>query len=341
MLRFILVCLVLLLRSAVGLLPPPSPPLAIDGFGGTGTLAAYVGAFSATHVGLSAVRDTFIDGFGRSAGKLGLVGNDGWTLPQVWLGDGSSKDTITGRERLFPDEATAGRQIFRIFYSLVAAATLGGAFEAFGEIQRSSPVLPFLEPVTRSSGACAVLYFVAAAAQGISLASLVNPSPLSLVPGFQADPGAPLQLKRNDSLKLRPYGLTRITRHPLILPVVPWGVANACLSGGRVADVVLFVGLAIYALVGCYAQDKRAAAAAEVGTVFAKGDLTEFYADTSFLPFAAIIDGRQQSPLGSSGTDGEETNEKGWLFREVPWAYLTGGIAAGAVLEAATLRAIA
>ena len=104
---------------------------------------------------------------------------------------------------------------------------------------------------------------------------------------------APLQLKRDDSLKLRPYGLTRITRHPLILPVVPWGLANALLTGGRAADVVLFFGLALYALVGCYAQDLRAAEAAEVGTVFAKGDLTAFYATTSFVPFQAILDGRQ------------------------------------------------
>jgi len=68
--------------------------------------------------------------------------------------------------------------------------------------------------------------------------------------------------------------------------------ANALLTGGRAADVILFLGLGLYALAGCYAQDLRASAAAEVGTVFAKGDLTSFYADTSFVPFAAILDGR-------------------------------------------------
>merc|ERR1719162_184246 len=100
----------------------------------------------------------------------------------------------------------------------------------------------------------ALLFGVASIAQGISLASLVNPSPLSLVPGFEADDDAPLKLKRDGSLKLRPYGLTRITRHPLILPVVPWGLANAILTGGRAPDLVIFLGLAAYAVAGCKAQ---------------------------------------------------------------------------------------
>ena len=69
-------------------------------------------------------------------------------------------------------------------------------------------------------------------------------SPLSLVPGFEADAAALGGVKRDDSLKLRPYGLTRITRHPLILPVVPWGVANALLAGAHPPDLVVFLGLA-------------------------------------------------------------------------------------------------
>ena len=264
----------LLLSTSTSALLLPSLPLPEPS--SEAALAAYVGAFSATHVGLSAVRDGFIAGFGRGAGALGLVGKEGWVLPAIWLGDGSAKDDATGQEKVWPDEATAGRQLFRVFYSVVAAVTLGGAFAAFGEVQRSSSVLPLLEPLVHatsssssssssssfssfsSSAARGVLFFIAAAAQGVSLASLVNPSPLSLVPGFEADADAPLQLRRDDSLKLRPYGLTRITRHPLILPVVPWGVANALLAGGRAADVLLFVGLAVYALVGCYAQDVRA-----------------------------------------------------------------------------------
>ena len=330
--------------------PSKAATVAAAGVGGGGEaeLALYVGLFSATHVGLSAVRDPIISGLGRAASALSLVGRD-VRLPSIWLGDGSALDEATGQELVFPDEETAGRQLFRIVYSVVAAATLGGSFAAFQAVQLHSPVLDWTVPITSSPEARAALFAVASIAQGVSLASLVNPSPLSLVPGFETDPSAPLQLKRDDSLKLRPYGLTRITRHPLILPVVPWGLANALVTGGRAADVVLFAGLAVYALVGCYAQDVRAAEAAEVGTVFAKGDLTAFYATTSFVPFQAILDGRQRSPIafGSGGAGaaaaarGDGEVEDGWLFREVPWLYLAGGVVAGAALEAATLSAVA
>ena len=52
----------------------------------------------------------------------------------------------------------------------------------------------YIRNTGRFDSFCAVLYFVAATAPDISLASLVNRLPLSLVPGFQMDPGAPLQL---------------------------------------------------------------------------------------------------------------------------------------------------
>ena len=216
-------------------------------------------------------------------------------------------------------EAAAGRQIFRILYSVVAFATLGAAFGAYVTC-RSAPAPLDLEPA--AFAACAA---VAATAQGVSVASLLNPSPLSLVPGFTPDTSAAFGLARDDSLKLAPYGLTRITRHPLILPVVPWGLANALLAGGRPADWLLFGGLAVYALLGCKAQDERAARSAAVGTVFARGDLRPFYETTSFMPFAAVLDGRQSFDR---------------ISEEVSWTYLAGGIALGAVLEAATLAAL-
>ena len=101
----------LLLSTSTSALLLPSLPLPEPS--SEAALAAYVGAFSATHVGLSAVRDGFIAGFGRGAGALGLVGKEGWVLPAIWLGDGSAKDDATGQEKVWPDEATAGRQLFR------------------------------------------------------------------------------------------------------------------------------------------------------------------------------------------------------------------------------------
>lgn len=271
----------------------------------------WIVAFSTAHVGLSAIREGIISGIGGIAGNLGLVGTK-FEFPSFWPGDASGN-------RLWNDEGQAGRQIFRILYSLVAGFTLQGAFAAYlAAAPGSEGLIGPLAPNTRT-----VLLAIASLAQGISIASLFNPSPLSLVPGFRSSPDGGQE--RDDSLKLRPYGLTRITRHPLILPVVPWSIANGLLAGGRPADLALFGGIAIYTLIGCWAQDLRARESEAVGTVFSRGDLTEFYQTTSFVPFAALLDGRQQ-----------------WkeCIQEIQWISLTIGLALGIVLELAIVNAM-
>ena len=132
-----------------------------------------------------------------------------------------------------------------------------------------------------------------------------------------------LGVKRDDRLKLRPLGLTRITRHPLILPVVPWGLSNALLAGAHAPDLVLFLGLALYALAGCRAQDLRVEGSNQVGTVFEDGALSAFYRDTSFVPFVAVSDGRQAF---------------GDVVAEVPSSALVAGLVLGGAIEWATLE---
>lgn len=137
--------------------------------------------------------------------------------------------------------------------------TLGGAFAAYLAGRAASPVLlPPLGAAWSDPGWLSC-FAAAAVAGGLSLASLANPSPLSLVPAFTAAAAdAPLTVQRDDAKKLRACGLTRVTRHPLILPVVPWGLATTCLAGGRTADALVFSGLAVYAVCGCYAQVRAA-----------------------------------------------------------------------------------
>ena len=74
--------------------------------------------------------------------------------------------------------------------------------------------------------------------------------------------------------------------------------------------------------------------------MFARGDLTSFYEETSFVPFAAMLDGRQ--PLtGSGGAEAAGAEgDRSWLVDEVPWAWLGGGLVAGAALESAVLRVV-
>lgn len=121
-------------------------------------------------------------------------------------------------------------------------------------------------------GAC---LFAAALSFGAVVASLFNASPLGLMPSFEGDPGGSrgtgpenalaAGIRRDDTLIFTARGLTRITRHPLILPVVPWGFATAYLA----CDWILFGGLSIYAVAGWFAQDLRVIREeGSVGTVF-------------------------------------------------------------------------
>ena len=157
------------------------------------------------------------------------------------------------------------------------------------------------------------------------------------MPGFEsvsaadtsavAAPGDTLGgIRRDDTQKFVARGLTRITRHPLILPVVPWGVATAYLAGNRLCDYIMFAGLSLYAVAGCAAQDLRVSKEeGSVGTVFRPTDsveegqrLSEFFQQTSFVPFGAVLDGRQ---------------DIGDIFREVPWLGFVVGTTIGVLAE--------
>ena len=148
------------------------------------------------------------------------------------------------------------------------------------------------------------------------------------------------QLRRDDTLKFTARGLTRITRHPLILPVVPWGFATAQLAGGRPCDLILFGGLSVYAIAGCFCQDLRVIREeGSVGTVFQtesmdtkegvseeeqeRTQLRSFFEQTSFIPFKAVFDGRQ------SLVD---------IRSEAPWLQFFIGMVVGVFMEEKILQ---
>ena len=189
----------------------------------TNQLGGLIASFSVTHIGLSAIREPLIDRLGAAAARVGAVGL-GVSLPSIWLADSSGLE-------VWPDEATAGRQLYRAGYTLVSSVLLFPALGAYPEARAAAEAAAASTALMPSEWW--LCFAAATGAQAISIASLLNPSPLSLVPGFEADASALGGVKRDDSLKLRPYGLTRITRHPLILPVVPWGAANALLAGAH------------------------------------------------------------------------------------------------------------
>jgi uncharacterized membrane protein len=87
----------------------------------------------------------------------------------------------------------------------------------------------------------------------------------------------------------------------------------------------LFGGLALYAVLGCAAQDLRVSRQeGSVGTTFGDFDqLQVFFQDTSFVPFGSVLQGKQ------SIRD---------IVAEVPWAAFVLGIVLGSAIENALLQ---
>lgn len=317
-------------------------------------------AFAASHIGMSATRTSIIQTLGSVSNQMNLVGRPQWKLPKYWPGDS------VGKNQIFPNEDIAGRQLYRGIYTLVSFLTLGSALMTYLQINAASsssshelsfssiiPSFPPNDPNMTLHIACMI---IAALSLGASIASLVNPSPLGLMPGFEwnqddddDDDGMNTTtttttttnagiLTRKDSNKLNVRGLTRITRHPLILPVVPWGIATSYLAGGRLCDYIFFTGLSLYAIVGCAAQDMRVyKKEGSVGTVFflPKQDnddddekdnddnveqerLLIFLEQTSFVPFGAVLEGRQRMQD---------------ILQEVPWVIFMVGSVLGVFLQ--------
>jgi len=283
-------------------------------------------AFSSLHIGMSAVRRNLIEWIGDSVKSWGWIGT-GARLPDVWPGDESA-----GQE-IFPDAET-----------IVSFATLGYGFATYLSSlseQHATTVATATATVVAPDG-LVLFNSIAAISWGISIASLVNPSPLSLVPVYEQEAatsgmmGTTTAIRRKDSRKLQPVGLTRVTRHPLILPVVPWGIATALAMGGQPRDWCFFGVLSLYAIAGCAAQDLRVVKEeGSVGTVFcddSKGllasspsPLKQFFNKTSFLPFAAIIESRQSLKDA---------------VMEVPWVALFIGTAVGYQLQEAIVTTL-
>jgi uncharacterized membrane protein len=87
-----------------------------------------------------------------------------------------------------------------------------------------------------------------------------------------------------------PYGLTRITRHPVLSAFFLFGLAHCLVANRTLGDLIFFGGFAVFARVGAWHQDSR--------KVIDIPGYAEFKEATSFLPFAAIITKKQSFPHG-------------------------------------------
>lgn len=99
-----------------------------------------------------------------------------------------------------------------------------------------------------------------------------------------------------------PYGLARITRHPLFMSLGLWGLSH-CVINGYASDIAFFAGFPLFALIGCAHQDRRKRL---------DPSFDEYFAFTGFLPFGAQLAGKGRVVWG-----------------ELPWLGLIIGAAVG------------
>lgn len=88
-------------------------------------------------------------------------------------------------------------------------------------------------------------------------------------------------------------GMLRVTRHPFLWGVAIWAAGHLMVNGDT-ASLILFGTLLVLSVVGTYSIDaKRRRALGDKWSGFA--------AQTSAVPFAAILQGRQRLDLGEIG----------------------------------------
>lgn len=120
----------------------------------------------------------------------------------------------------------------------------------------------------------------------------------------------PTAVAQEDRLAQAPRGIVRITRHPFLMGVAIWALVHV-IGNGDVASLIFFGTWAVVALAGPGSIDaKRRRAAPEAWARFA--------AETSILPFAAIIAGRNHLALAEIGT-------RRWALGLLVYALLLGG----------------
>lgn len=181
-----------------------------------------------------------------------------------------------------------GERGFQGLYSLIALATFIPLVRAYWIHRHSGPLLWSLRQVP---GIRLLAILLATAGLVLVVVSFFQPSPTGMTPG--AGP--------------RAHGITRITRHPFFSGVGLWGLGH-CLVNGALVDVLFFGGFAVFGLIGAAHQDarKRATEADRLGA---------FYAETSLLPFKAIVAGQTRLRLA-----------------EIPWLGVVVGVALAAIL---------
>jgi uncharacterized membrane protein len=182
--------------------------------------------------------------------------------------------TLPIRSRLV---AALGETGFRLGYSLLALALLAWLVAAYR-------AAPFVELWWPPPGLRHLSLLLVAVASVLLVAGLTTAGPAPIQPGRGNGAGV---------AAASPVGIYRITRHPAMWALGLWAVAHLLANGDRAA-VILFAGMAGLALAGAINSDHRRRAVLGDGWA-------GYRAQTSFLPFQAILAGRTRLRLGEIG----------------------------------------
>ena len=179
------------------------------------------------------------------------------TLVLLWLGFAGSHLVLSSLPVRQATVARIGEGPFRGLYSLVAFAFFIPLVRTYFGHKHAGPALWMLTPGPALRWA---MYVGMGVAFVLVVASFVRPSPAGVVPGNPT-----------------PGGVYRITRHPLMMGLMLFGLLHL-LPNGHAADIAFFGGFVLFPLVGAAHQDHRK-------LVTDAGRFRQFYEATSFLPF--------------------------------------------------------
>jgi uncharacterized membrane protein len=184
--------------------------------------------------------------------------------------------------------AAVGEQAYRGIYSLVAFATLGPLIYEFARHKHAGSILWYLRADAPMRW---LAWLLMLAALIFFVASFINPNPGGI--------GAP-------TATAEPRGILKITRHPGFIGFILFGLAHMLMNGWA-GDVIFFAMFPVIGILGAVHQDQRRIR--DLGARY-----RDFVAKTSFMPFAALVSGRQR-----------------WTAADTPWA----AIGAGAIVTLA------
>ena len=180
-------------------------------------------------------------------------------IAALWLAFAGSHMMLSSRG-LRPRivSALGDERRFQGLYSAIALAIFVPLVAIYFRHKHEGPYLGSLAGVP---GLRWLMYAGMAVAFALLVASLVRPSPASIVPG-----------------KAEVVGVFHVTRHPLLMSLGLFGLLHLCVAAVHATELAFFVGFPLFTVIGARHQDGRKLAA--------NPDFKRFYEATPFLPFS-------------------------------------------------------